>query len=98
MWRNDSRRRVRRYPAEHYQSTHFVQRQTSPTLRIMGAFNTVFQQDNVRSHVARRTFNNLTGFDILPWPANSPNLNSIEHLWDLIGRDMNREAVAKNRG
>ncbi|GFV82515.1 actin-binding LIM protein 2 [Trichonephila clavipes] len=56
--------------------------------------NTIFQQDNARPHVAPRT-NSLTGFDILPWQANSPDLNPIVHLWDLIGRDMNRGPLAQ---
>ncbi|GFW40936.1 hypothetical protein TNCV_4369841 [Trichonephila clavipes] len=29
-------------------------------------------------------------FGILPWPANSPDMNPIEHLWDIIRRDMDR--------
>lgn len=62
---------------------------------LQGAPNTVFQQDNARPHVARRTLNSLTGFDILPWPAASPDLNPIEHLWDLIGRDMNLGPLAQ---
>ncbi|GFT76040.1 hypothetical protein TNCV_1255391 [Trichonephila clavipes] len=40
--------------------------------------------------LARRTPNSMTGFDILPWPAKSLDLNPIEHLWDLIGRDVNQ--------
>ncbi|GFX06785.1 hypothetical protein TNCV_3113731 [Trichonephila clavipes] len=34
-------------------------------------------------------------FDILPWLANSLDVNNIEHLWDLIGRDMNRGSIAQ---
>ncbi|GFW70532.1 transposable element Tcb1 transposase [Trichonephila clavipes] len=51
---------------------------------------TLFHLDNARSHVTRRILNSLIKFNILPWTANSPNLNVIEHLWDLIGCDMNR--------
>ncbi|PRD25578.1 UNVERIFIED_CONTAM: hypothetical protein NCL1_40522 [Trichonephila clavipes] len=40
------------------------------------ASNTVFQLDNARPHVARRTFNNLTGFDILPWPSHRTPVRS----------------------
>ncbi|GFW43282.1 hypothetical protein TNCV_1350451 [Trichonephila clavipes] len=45
--------------------------------------------------IARRTLNSLTGFYIFPWPAISPNLNPVEHLWDLIGRNMNRGPLAQ---
>ncbi|GFX69394.1 hypothetical protein TNCV_1547251 [Trichonephila clavipes] len=57
--------------------------------------NTVFEQDNDRSHIAWQTFKSLTGFDIFPWPANSPDMSSIEHFWDLIGRAMNRGPLAQ---
>ena len=27
--------------------------------------------------------------ELLPWPAMSPNMNPIEHLWDYLGRKVN---------
>ncbi|KFM63879.1 Transposable element Tcb1 transposase, partial [Stegodyphus mimosarum] len=57
---------------------------------LQGPPNTVFQQDNAKPHVGRRTLNSLTGLGILPWPAASPDQNPIEHLWDVIERDINR--------
>ncbi|GFV81666.1 hypothetical protein TNCV_1703231 [Trichonephila clavipes] len=68
--------------------------QIDPTCCIMGAPSTVFQQDNARQHVAGR-INSLTGFDILLRPVNSPDLNSIEHLWNLIGSDLNQGSLAQ---
>ena len=52
----------------------------------------IFQQDNARAHIARITRNYLTqhGIYILEWPAVSPDINCIEHLWDELGRRLRR--------
>ena len=44
--------------------------------------------DNARPHVARicRQFLNRNNINILPWPAVSPDMNPIEHIWDYLGR------------
>jgi transposase len=50
--------------------------------------NSVFQQDNARQHITRvtqRVFNE-NNVNLLPWPARSPDLSPIEHVWDMIGR------------
>ena len=46
------------------------------------------QQDNARPHVARHTRDTLRQLNIptLDWPARSPDLSPIEHLWDDLGR------------
>ncbi|GBN73540.1 hypothetical protein AVEN_199945-1 [Araneus ventricosus] len=48
----------------------------------------IFQQDNARPHTAAVSQRALQGVDILPWPARSPDLSPIEHVWDIIGRQL----------
>ncbi|GFU90078.1 transposable element Tcb1 transposase [Trichonephila clavipes] len=48
----------------------------------------IFQQDNARPHTARVAQDFLRHFQILPWPARSPDLSPVEHVWDQLKRQM----------
>lgn len=54
--------------------------------------------DNARPHTAALTRNYLTrhNVNVLPWPACSPDMNPIEHLWDLVGRKARKNHVINN--
>ncbi|GFV07193.1 transposable element Tcb2 transposase [Trichonephila clavipes] len=51
--------------------------------RLPGA---IFQQDNARLHTARVSQECLHTITTLPWPARSPDLSPIKHIWDRLGR------------
>ena len=46
--------------------------------------------DNARPHVARicQQFLNRNNVNVPPWPAVSPDINPIEHIWDYLGRNV----------
>ncbi len=53
----------------------------------------IFQQDVAPAHTAKSTKSWLNdhGVTVLDWPANSPDLNLIENLWDIVKRKMRNE-------
>ena len=57
------------------------------------------QQDNARPHSARVTqqFLRTSGVEVMDWPAMSPDLAPIEHIWDELGRRLqNRQPQPTN--
>ena len=46
----------------------------------------MFQHDNARPHVARiwSQFLDAESGPVLPWPAYSPDMSPIEHVWDAL--------------
>ncbi|GFX05724.1 DDE_3 domain-containing protein [Trichonephila clavipes] len=48
----------------------------------------IFQQDNARQHSARVAQDFLCHFQTLPWPARSPDLSPVEHVWHQLKRQM----------
>ena len=59
-----------------------------PHMQAHPEWNMILVQDNAPVHTARVTREALQehGIPVMDWPANSPDLNIIEHAWDMIGR------------
>uniref|UniRef100_A0A4W5KGK7 Tc1-like transposase DDE domain-containing protein n=1 Tax=Hucho hucho TaxID=62062 RepID=A0A4W5KGK7_9TELE len=56
----------------------------------------LLMQDNARPHVAGvcQQFLQKEGIDAMDWPARSPDLNPIEHIWDIMSRSIHQRHVA----
>jgi transposase len=52
----------------------------------------LFIDDNARTHRARivQHFLQQVAVQTIPWPAMSPDMNPMEHVWDFIGRKINQ--------
>ncbi|KAL0159510.1 hypothetical protein M9458_043235 [Cirrhinus mrigala] len=56
----------------------------------------LLMQDNARPHVAGvcQQFLQDEGIDAMDWPARSPDLNPIEHIWDIMSRSIHQRHLA----
>ncbi|GFV07215.1 transposable element Tc1 transposase, partial [Trichonephila clavipes] len=79
---DDHRTRVWRRTGQRSDPAFIVERHTAIS---QGA---IYQQDNARPHTARLSNNVFKGYDVLPWPARSPDLSPIEHVLDALGRPL----------
>ena len=58
----------------------------------------ILMHDNARPHVARicRQFLNRNDVNVLPWPALSPDMDPMEHIWDYLGRKVRARGNVHN--
>ena len=61
-----------------------------PFLHHRGQQGLIFQHDNARPHVARlvQDFPQASAVTVKPWPARSPDLSPMEHVWDHLDRQV----------
>lgn len=61
--------------------------------------NIIFQNDNASSHTASsiKKWFKRNEIKVMTWPAQSPDLNPIEHLWDHMKRELKNRPPSKDK-
>lgn len=57
-------------------------------IKMMKSNGIMWQQDNAPCHNLSRNWLEEKGVRVLPWPAQSPDLNPIEHVWAVIKHEL----------
>ncbi|GFS54510.1 transposable element Tcb2 transposase [Trichonephila clavipes] len=90
---DDNRVRVWRRPGERYNSPHTVLRHTVRTAGVL-VWEVIAYDSRSTLIVIRGTLTGQRYVDdilrphTLPWPARSPDLSPVEHVWDQVKRQM----------
>lgn len=48
----------------------------------------LFQQDSMPCHTTKMVQQHNKGSRVVSWPQHSPDLNPIEHLWDVLDKQV----------
>lgn len=78
--------------------TNILANNLKPSAQLLGLRNNyIFQHDNDPKHTAKKTkeFLDQNKVNVLDWPAQSPDLNPIEHLWAILDRKIGDRSFRK---